>query len=214
MSQADERSYADVAAQADPDPDPDPASTVAPAPAPAPTPADHITPRAPGPTIPAGGKPEGSGRRSSLAKPKAGTTSKTAHFDVPASWAELAGAGAGAGAGPEAETQSRDWARAPPPDSAHKTNRPPHQTSPLPPPQPDPRPTQIPIRPDLAHTAHDLTQLIKGFIFLPPFVRRLRTLIPDPVRTLARRAIRLLAMVLHNQGNHTVLLPIGSGWVL
>ena len=192
MSPEDERSYADVAAQPSSDPDPDPTTTGHPAPAdiPAPAPAGAADPPSPQ-TSP----------RSALAKTKRVPATKTAHFDLPATpEAEVDPAGAGLGLEPPAPAGlAQAQAAAPPqPDQNQDDHHPTSSPPPFPPALP-----HLPVPPTLAHTAHDLKQLIKGFIFLPSFVRRYRTLIPESVRVLARRAIRLLAMVLHKQGEHS-----------
>lgn len=201
MSSTDGRSYADVAAQPSSDPDPDPVQSPTAAPALAAAPADGLTDGPAEEATTAGTGLQPTSPKSALAKTRRIATPKTAHFDLPVT--PEAGAGSG-----EGSTSSR--AEAPPqPDQNEPGQRGgggggnPHQSglSSSPPRLPL---HHLPVPPDLHHTAQDLKQLIKGFIFLPAFIRKFRTLIPEPVRVLARRAIRLLAMVLHKQGKPTV----------
>lgn len=71
------------------------------------------------------------------------------------------------------------------------------------PPEPAPQP-----KPTLVQTYKDLHSLLKGFLLLvPPFIRRLRFLIPTPLRSAARFVIRYSAMFLHARG------ILGSNWV-
>lgn len=63
-------------------------------------------------------------------------------------------------------------------------------------------------KPTLVQTYKDLHALLKGFLLLvPPFIRRLRFLIPTPLRSAARFVIRYSAMFLHARG------ILGSNWV-
>lgn len=56
-------------------------------------------------------------------------------------------------------------------------------------------------RPSLRHTAQDLRNLLKTFLLiLPSRLRKLRILVPGPLRRLASAIVNQLAMVLHSRG--------------
>ncbi|GEM09713.1 glycerol-3-phosphate O-acyltransferase [Rhodotorula toruloides] len=58
-----------------------------------------------------------------------------------------------------------------------------------------------PRRPSLTQTHSDLRALLKSFLLLvPPALRRLRFLVPSPLRVIARFVIRYTAMFLHARG--------------
>ncbi|BGP13962.1 hypothetical protein JCM10213_005545 [Rhodosporidiobolus nylandii] len=76
----------------------------------------------------------------------------------------------------------------PRPSSSRRSSLSPLDTAPVPP-------------PTLSQTHSDLRTLLKGFLLLvPSSIRRLRFLIPSPLRTLARFIIHQVAMFLHARG--------------
>lgn len=71
----------------------------------------------------------------------------------------------------------------------------PAEPAPAPPRDPPPR------RPSLTQTHSDLRALLKSFLLLvPPTLRRLRFLVPSPLRVIARFVVRYVAMFLHARG--------------
>ncbi|BGP30137.1 Glycerol-3-phosphate/dihydroxyacetone phosphate acyltransferase [Rhodotorula toruloides] len=86
----------------------------------------------------------------------------------------------------------------PVPQRRHSYHQPsaPAEPAPAPPPRDSP-----PRRPSLTQTHSDLRTLLKSFLLLvPPALRRLRFLIPSPLRVIARFVIRYVAMFLHARG--------------
>ncbi|KWU46471.1 putative glycerol-3-phosphate O-acyltransferase, partial [Rhodotorula sp. JG-1b] len=106
------------------------------------------------------------------------------------------------------ETRTISPAPAPAPRRRPSYNRAPSSSSSSwSPRQVPPSPAPVP-RPTLVQTYKDLHALLKGFLLLvPPFIRRLRFLIPTPLRSAARFVIRYSAMFLHARG------ILGSNWV-
>lgn len=107
------------------------------------------------------------------------------------------------------ETRTISPAPAPAPRRRPSYNRAPSSSSSSSwsPRQVPPSPAPVP-KPTLVQTYKDLHALLKGFLLLvPPFIRRLRFLIPTPLRSAARFVIRYSAMFLHARG------ILGSNWV-